>query len=88
MAEELRSHLSFSVGDSFSTFEDLENKVKEYEGTHFVQVWKRDARTIGAAKKRLDKFLKPELKYYELKYYCIHGGQAFKAKGKGSRNTS
>ena len=50
MAEELRSHLSFSVGDSFSTFEDLENKVKEYESTHFVQFWKRDARTIEQQK--------------------------------------
>ena len=61
-----RTSCSFSVGDSFSTFEDLENKVKEDESTHFVQFWKRDARTIGAAKKRLDKFLKPELKYYKL----------------------
>ena len=55
--------------------------MKEYESTHFVQFWKRDARTIGASKKRLDKFLKPELKYYELKYCCIRDGQVFKAKG-------
>ena len=80
--------MSFSVGDLFSTFDELEAKVKAYECTRFVQFWKRDARTIEAAKKCLNKFLKPDLKYYELKYCCIHGGQAFKAKGKGSRSSS
>ena len=73
---------SFAVGDLFSTFNELEAKVKAYERANFVKFWKRDARTIEAAKNRLNKFLKPELKYYELKYCCIHGGQAFKAKGK------
>ena len=38
-----------------------------------------------SGKKHLTKFLKPDLKYYELKYCCIHGGQAFKAKGKEDR---
>ena len=28
------------------------------------------------------------LKYYEVKFCCIHGGQAFKPKCKGRRNTS
>ena len=88
IAEGSQAQLSFGVGDLFSTFDELETKVKAYERAHFVQFWKRDARTIEAAKKRLNKFLKPELKYYEVKYCCIHGGQAFKAKGKGSRSTS
>jgi hypothetical protein len=83
-----QDQLSFAVGDFFSTFDELEAKVKAYENAQFMKFWKRDSRTIEAAKKRLNKFLKPELKYYELKYCCIHGGQAFKAKGKGSRSTS
>ena len=82
--------VSLCVGDSFSTFQELDNKLKAYEKAHFVQFWKRDARTIEAAKKRrrLNKFLKPELRYYEIKLCCIHGGQRFKSKGKGSRHTS
>ena len=68
--------LSFAEGDLFSTYVELEAKVKACERAQFVKFWKRDARTIEAARKRLDKFLKPELKYYELKYCCIHGGGA------------
>ena len=34
---------------------------------------------IEAAKKRgVDRPLKPELKYFQLKYCCVHGGQKFK----------
>ena len=81
--------VSFCVGDLFFTFQELDNKLKAYEKAHFVQFWKRDARTIEAAKKRLNKFLKPELRYYEIKLCCIHGGQRFKSKSKGStRHTS
>ena len=49
--------VSFSVGDSFSTYDELESKVKAYERVHFVQFWKRDVRTIDAAKKRMDRYL-------------------------------
>lgn len=53
MAEALTARmsvsLSFSIGDLFSTFDELEAKVKTYERTHFVQFWKRDALTIAAA---------------------------------------
>ena len=79
---------SFAVGDTFASFADLQAKVDEYQRVNLVQFWKREARTIEAARKRIDKYLKPELKYYELKYCCIHGGQAFKGKSKGSRSTS
>ena len=71
------------MGNLFSTSDESETKVKAYERAHFVPFWERDAATnTEAAKKRLNKFLKPDLKYYELKYCCIHGGQAFKVKGK------
>lgn len=80
--------VGFCVGDSFPTFQELDEQVKAYEKAHFVQFWKRDARTIETAKRRLNKFIKPELKYYEIKLCCIHGGQRFKSKGHGSRHTS
>ena len=74
--------------DSFSTFQELDNKLKAYKKAYFVHFWKRDSQTIETAKKRLNKFLKPELRYYEINLCCIHGGQRFKSKGKGSRHTS
>ena len=41
-------------------------------------LWRRDARTIQAAKKRLtstiDRQFNEDLQYYELKYCCIKGG--------------
>ena len=80
--------VSFSVGDSFESFDALQSKIKAHEQARVVQFWRRDARTIEASKKRLDQPLNPALRYYELKFCCIHGGQNFKPKGKGQRNTS
>ena len=51
-----------------------------------MKFWKREARTIEAARKRVSRDLNPDLKYYEIKYCCIHGGQKFKSQGKGMRN--
>ena len=79
--------VTFSLGEAFDSFVTLDKKINEFKKANFVELWKRDARTVEAAKKRVEKHLKPELKYYEIKYCCIHGGQAFKAKGKGVRST-
>ena len=79
--------ISFNVGYLFYSFAELETKLNDYKSINFVEFWKRDIRTIMAANKRLKKELKPELKYYEIKYYCIRGGQSFKATGKGIRST-
>ena len=65
---------SFVVGNCFESFAKLEASVEKYERSHFVKFWKRDTRTIETAGRRMNKSLKPELKYYEIKYCCIHGG--------------
>ena len=80
--------VSFAVGETFGSFDALLTRIRAYEQAKFVQLWKRDCRTIEAAKKRLNRPLKLSLKYYEVKFCCIHGGQRFKAKGKGVRSTS
>ena len=80
--------IAFSVGDCFDSFSDLEEKLQAFKAGKFVEFWRRDARTIEAVKNRLIRTIKPSLKYYELKYCCIHGGWAFKPKGKGLRHTS
>ena len=45
----------------------------------------RDSRTIEAAGKQIDRHLNKQIKYYELTYFCIHGGRKFQAKGDGKR---
>ena len=77
-----------AVGKKFSNFADLERAITLFEEMDFVKFWKREARTTEAAKKRIDRHINPKLKYYELKYTCIHGGQKFRPKGKGNRDTS
>ena len=77
-----------AVGKKFGSFADLERTIRLYEERNFVKFWKREARSIEAAKKRIDRHMNLKLKYYELKYTCIHGGQKFRPKGKGNRDTS
>lgn len=56
-----------SIGEIFAEFLELESKINAFDQGNFVQVWKRDCRTVAAAKKRLDRHLDEKLKYYELK---------------------
>ena len=80
------SSTTFQLGEKF---EDLEAKLDRYKNENFVELWRRDCRTITAARKRgVDRPLKAELKYYQLKYCCVHGGQKFTARGDGKRATS
>ena len=75
-------------GDCFDSFDALQTNIKAYEQAHFVQFWRCDSHTIGAAKKRLNQLLNPVLKYYKLKFCCIHESQNLKPKGKGQRTIS
>jgi len=84
------SNVSISVGDRFDTFDELAEKIQQYSDENYIQMWMRDARTIAAAAKRVPKraaVMKPELKYYNLRYCCIHGGQVFRKKGEAVRLT-
>ncbi|KAL1492861.1 hypothetical protein ABEB36_011039 [Hypothenemus hampei] len=52
-----------------------------------VQFWKRDAKTITSAKYHAPHLYKTvedklNLRYYYIKYACIHGGQEFRSKNK------
>ena len=79
--------VTFSVNDVFNSFEELDKKIKQYEGKKVVQLWKRNSRTIEAARKRIDRHLDKRIKYYELTYSCVHGGRKFRPKGEGRRAT-
>ena len=44
----------FKIGDHFKSFEELEKRIKEFEDFYFVKFWKREARTVEAAQKRVN----------------------------------
>ena len=75
------------AGDSFRTFNELEIKIQDFKRTFGIQLYKRDARTVDAAKKRVNRPLSAAYKYYEVRYCCISGGTAFKIRGRGIRET-
>ncbi|XP_065646073.1 uncharacterized protein LOC136076672 isoform X1 [Hydra vulgaris] len=83
--------MAFSCSDSFASFAVLKEAIRKYEDTSFIKLWVRDARTIEAARKSIPKkaaLMAADIKYYFIKYCCIHGGQKLKYCGKGKRKTS
>ena len=74
-------------GKSFSTFLELDNFLKEYEKSNFVQLYKRSSHTLEYHQKKLkqERNVNPELLYARLEYACIHGGKNFKSNSKGER---
>jgi len=80
--------VSFEIGESFSSYSDLEDKVKAYEESRSVQLTHRDSRTLESAQKRVPKRVlgsNPNLKYYSIHYSCLFGGKKYKDKGSGQR---
>ena len=85
---ELENAVTFCIGERFSSYKDLKEKIRRFEESNCCQLWKRDSRTVTAARKRLTRHLADEIKYYELTVGCIHGGRKFEARGEGKRASS
>ena len=51
------TYVSFSIGETFESFEQLEGKIHKYEEQRFVKFWKRDCRTVAAAQRRINRAL-------------------------------
>ena len=75
------SAVSFSLGERFRSIGELEDKLKQYEESTFTKFWKRDCRTVEAARRRMDRPLSDSITYYEVTYSCIHGRRQFKERG-------
>jgi len=74
------------IGKKFSSFEDVQRWIDDYQRQNYVQLYVSDSRTIAAAQKRLPKRqLKADLKYYQMTYACVHGGRKYKSASSGSR---
>lgn len=78
--------VSFSVGETFSSFKELSDKLQNYQRENCVQFYKRDSRKIEKSAGRVTKTIKPELIYMSIRYKCIHGGKNYKSTTSGKRN--
>ena len=80
----------FCLGESFSSYRDLQAKVKTYEKSAAVQLTHRDSRTLEGMKSRAPNRVKtanPQLVYYSIYFSCVFGGKKYKNKGSGQRGT-
>lgn len=78
----------FFVGESFTSYKQLEEKVEVYEKSNFVQLGHRDSRILEGAKKRVPMRVdgaNKELKYYSIHLTCVFGGKKYKNKSTGKR---
>ncbi|KAH0821101.1 hypothetical protein GEV33_001690 [Tenebrio molitor] len=74
----------FKVGKKFHSYSEVENSLKAYEEQTFAKFWKRDARLIASS--RIPRPIRGALKYVEVKFCCIYGGQKFRPSGSGQKD--
>lgn len=80
--------VKFTLGEKFSSYEQLEEKIILYEERNNVQLSYNDSRTLNGASKRAPKRVQTankKLHYYYLHLTCNFGGKQFKSKGSGQR---
>ena len=76
------------IGQQFDDFSAFESAISQYQNNENVQFFKRDSRSLEAAKGRVsNKTFNPRIKYYEVTYHCIRGGKNFKPRGTGKKET-
>ena len=80
----------FVVGRRFSSVEEIEEAKGMYEEQYFCELWKRDVRSLQAAKKRVPNrvaIANPALKYYQMKLSCKFGGKPVEKRDNRQRKT-
>ena len=78
----------FFLGEKFCSFADLDAKVNVYQRERFVQLNRRDSRTLATAGKRTPKRVEganSALVYYSIHFACVFGGKKYKNEGTGQR---
>ena len=88
--------IRFEKGEKFSSLSDLETKIVQFQRKRYVDLYKRDSRTINSAIKKKSisaakvpsEEIKRKLKYYEIRYTCIHGGRTHNSSSTGKRKPS
>eukprot|EP00118_Oscarella_pearsei_P025641 m.308518 g.308518 ORF g.308518 m.308518 type:complete len:240 (+) comp44144_c0_seq1:143-862(+) len=73
-------------GMEFGSLDELSETIRKWEQQNYVQLYRRDSRTIEAAKKRMTKrIFRDELGFSDIHYACVHGGRKFVSKSAGKR---
>ena len=75
----------FVVGESFSSYDSLDAKIRSYLKAKFSRWAKRDIRILEMPKKRIPKRVEanPCLIYCTIYYACVFGGKKYKMKELG-----
>uniref|UniRef100_A0A1B0CFC2 ZSWIM3 N-terminal domain-containing protein n=1 Tax=Lutzomyia longipalpis TaxID=7200 RepID=A0A1B0CFC2_LUTLO len=83
MEVEAQGNYIFQLGDTFSSYQELEEQLEEHRKESCVTYWHRDTRTLKAG--RGDRPISKKLVYYSLRLACVFGGQKFSPRGQGIR---
>ena len=75
------------IGQQFDDFSAFESAISHQQNNENVQFFKRDSRSLEAAKGVSNKTFNPRIKYYDVTYHCIPGGMNFKPRGTGKKQT-
>ena len=81
--------IGFSVGERFSSWEEVLERKDTVEKTLFIQFFLRDAKKLESQKKHAPKRVEnanPQLVYFLVKLCCHSGGRGYKTKGNGERD--
>ena len=78
---------AYSVGDTFSSYNELLGRVKAFEETMHLQLVHRDSRTLEVAAKRVPKKVERLRKrvYYTINLMCVFDGKKYQNRGGGVR---
>ena len=68
----LASKVTFIVGETFNSFEEVKNKVSAFEEDNSIRLYVRCSRSVEAAHNRAPKKqFKDELRYFKLEYFVF-----------------
>lgn len=76
----------FQLGEMFDSFEEVEERLRKHSERNFVTYWRRDTRTVKGALMKTARPIAARLKYYSIRYACVHGGQKVVKRGQGHRS--
>jgi len=80
--------MSLSVGDLFEIYNELKDRIADFQRANYCELVHRDSWTLEGAKTRVPKVVeraKPELRYYSITLKCSLGGKKHKGESSGTR---
>ncbi|KAG8189190.1 hypothetical protein JTE90_013724 [Oedothorax gibbosus] len=66
---------SFQLGDKFSSIEEVQNAIKDFESKTGIKYYIQDSRKVKSSTDHPDFSINQALRYSRLKYNCVQGGK-------------